>query len=79
LTNGNKEIYSLLINSNISGLSSTNQSKKSLKPMTGGHGNRNDRYNLYILLMKEINATSEGLNFKIFTGEDALAPPPCPS
>jgi hypothetical protein len=36
---------SLLIFSNVSGLSSTNQSKKSLKPMTG-HEKRSDRYNL---------------------------------
>ena len=36
---------SLLIFSNASGLSSTNQSKKSLKPMTG-HEKRSDRYNL---------------------------------
>ena len=42
-----KKDISFPIFSNVSGLSSTNQSKKSLKPLTG-HGNekRNDRYNL---------------------------------
>ncbi|CAB4024530.1 Hypothetical predicted protein [Paramuricea clavata] len=43
------ETNTLELISNISGLSSTNQSKKSLKPMTGGHGNRNDRITSNVL------------------------------